>query len=83
MQKLPEAAKAAEKAAEALEKGDLQKALENQQKALEQLKMAAEKAMEGGMILPERRTEPGFTWSGLAYFGAVPWVASKIAWPVR
>jgi hypothetical protein len=34
------------------------------------------------IISPERITEPGFTWSRFAYLGAVPWVASKIAWPV-
>ena len=27
-------------------------------------------------------TEPGLTLSRLAYFGAVPCVASKMAWPV-
>src|SRR5262249_24451484 len=39
-QKLPEAAKAADMAAQALEKGDIPQAIENQQKALEQLKQA-------------------------------------------
>ena len=34
------------------------------------------------IISPERITEPGFTLSRLAYFGAVPCVASKMAWPV-
>jgi hypothetical protein len=34
------------------------------------------------IISPDRITEPGLTLSWLAYFGAVPWVASKIAWPV-
>ena len=32
------------------------------------------------IISPERMTEPGLTWSRLAYL-AVPWVASKMAWP--
>ena len=32
---------------------------------------------------PERIIEPGFTRSWSAYRGAVPWVASKMAWPVR
>ncbi len=40
-QQLPEAAKAADQAAEALKKGDLPQAIENQQKALEELKRAA------------------------------------------
>ena len=31
---------------------------------------------------PERSTEPGLTLSWPAYFGAVPWVASKMPWPV-
>src|SRR5438876_1153955 len=31
---------------------------------------------------PERMTEPGLTLSWPAYLGAVPWVASKTAWPV-
>ncbi len=34
------------------------------------------------IISPERITEPGFTLSWPAYFGAVPCVASKMAWPV-
>ena len=34
------------------------------------------------IISPDRITEPGFTLSRLAYFGAVPCVASKMAWPV-
>ena len=34
------------------------------------------------IIAPERITDPGLTLSLPAYFGAVPWVASKIAWPV-
>ena len=33
-------------------------------------------------MTPERITEPGFTLSRLAYFGAVPCVASKTACPV-
>ena len=37
-QKLPDAAKSADQAAKALDKGDIPKAIENQQKALEQLK---------------------------------------------
>ena len=36
----------------------------------------------GNIISPERMTEPGFTLSRFAYLGAVPCVASKIAWPV-
>ncbi len=46
-QKLPSAAKSAEQAAQALDKGNLPKAIENQQKALNDLKMAAD--MKGEM----------------------------------
>src|SRR4026209_1673964 len=38
--------------------------------------------MYRNIISPERITEPGFTLSRFAYFGAVPCVASKTAWPV-
>jgi len=34
------------------------------------------------IITPERITDEGFTLSWPAYFGAVPWVASKMPWPV-
>ena len=34
------------------------------------------------IISPDKITEPGFTMSRFAYLGAVPCVASKIAWPV-
>ena len=34
------------------------------------------------MSTPDRITEPGLTLSCPAYFGAVPWVASKTPWPV-
>ena len=34
------------------------------------------------MRTPESSTEPGFTLSRPAYFGAVPWVASKTPCPV-
>ena len=34
------------------------------------------------MSTPDSRTEPGLTLSWPAYLGAVPWVASKMAWPV-
>ena len=34
------------------------------------------------IISPDRITEPGLTLSWPAYLGAVPWVASNIAWPV-
>ena len=34
------------------------------------------------IISPDRITDPGLTLSCPAYFGAVPCVASKIAWPV-
>ena len=34
------------------------------------------------IISPERISEPGLTLSCPAYLGAVPWVASKIAWPL-
>ena len=36
-------------------------------------------AQKRNIITPERITEPGFTLSWPAYFGAVPWVASKTA----
>jgi len=41
-QMLPDAAKAADMAAQALEKGDIPKAVENQQKALAELKKAGD-----------------------------------------
>ena len=34
------------------------------------------------IISADKITEEGFTLSKSAYLGAVPWVASKIAWPV-
>ena len=34
------------------------------------------------IITPDSSTEPGLTLSWPAYFGAVPWVASKMPWPV-
>ena len=34
------------------------------------------------MSTPESSTEPGLTLSWPAYLGAVPWVASKMPWPV-
>src|SRR5262249_8994072 len=34
------------------------------------------------IISPDSTTEPGFTLSRFAYFGAVPWVASNTACPV-
>ena len=43
---------------------------------------ASVQPMWRSIISPERITEPGFTLSWPAYFGAVPWVASKSAWPV-
>jgi hypothetical protein len=48
-QNLPDAAKSADMAANALEKGDLPKAIQNQQKALDQLKKAADMMGEKGM----------------------------------
>jgi hypothetical protein len=44
-QKLPEAARSADKAAQALEKGDIPNAIENQEKALDQFNQAAQQAM--------------------------------------
>ena len=45
-----------------------------------------EKALAYGVqhsiISHDSNTDPGFTLSRLAYFGAVPWVASNTAWPV-
>src|SRR5207253_3988107 len=38
--------------------------------------------MYSSIMTPLRITLPGLTTSWLAYFGAVPWVASKTAWPV-
>src|SRR5262249_21595257 len=43
---------------------------------------ASVQPMYRNIISPERITEPGFTLSRFAYVGAVPWVASKTAWPV-
>jgi hypothetical protein len=52
-QKLAEAAKSADKAAEALEKGDIPNAIENQEKALDQLKQSE------GMQPGEKGMQPG------------------------
>src|ERR1017187_8666759 len=38
--------------------------------------------MYRSIISPDRMTEPGLTLSRFVYFGAVPCVASKMAWPV-
>ncbi len=40
---------------------------------------ASRHPMWSSIITPERMTEPGLITSLSAYFGAVPWVASKIA----
>ncbi|MFO0823087.1 MAG: hypothetical protein U0792_08195, partial [Gemmataceae bacterium] len=74
-QKLPEAAKAADMAAKALENGDLPKAIENQQKALEELKnapmgMMSEKGMgEKGMMPMGMMGEKGMGEKGMGEKG--------------
>jgi hypothetical protein len=58
-QKLPDAAKAADMAAKALEKGDIPNAIENQQQALDQLKQAAKAQPKEGMQPGEKGMQPG------------------------
>jgi hypothetical protein len=55
--KLPDAAKAADKAAEALEKGDLPQAIQNQEKALEALQKAGDMQPMG--MTGEKGMQPG------------------------